>query len=65
MGGGKTITQLIFPMGLALIGYLFSLHVDFINVKAKVNEHDRSFELILKKLDKIESIVWNIHKKNN
>ena len=46
----------------AVIGYIFSLHVEFINVKAKVFEHDKGIESIYKKLDSIENILWTMKK---
>ena len=56
----KIIISIFLPLTAALIGYLFSIHVDFLNVKAKVFEHDRGLDAIYKKLDTIESLIWEL-----
>lgn len=53
----KYIYQLAMALITSLIVYLFSLHVEFITLRAQVYEYDKKYGLILAKLDKIDSKV--------
>jgi len=52
------------PLISAFIGYLFSLHVDFITLKAQVISHEEIVKEINKKLERLDQNLILLLKRN-
>lgn len=58
----KYFSTILAPLIVALVIYLASLYSDYLSVKGMVIEHEKTFDKIDKKLDKLETKIDHIIK---